>query len=319
MFDFGWRNKGTLTTLREKTPPSTPLSSSVTPPGTSPPPSASLDDAAAITASSTSRKPRCRDPYVIIAQSSTLLAIIFQLIVFLGNIRNTNALTDIYFLKIDVSQVIPRSYPNAVLVNSIAQTLGLRGFYQVGLWNYCEGYQGEGVTYCGSPKALYSFDPVTILLSQLLEGATIAIPADISDALDMARKASHWMFASFFVGISFLLVSFLIGWLGHLTRRTAFTVTLISVIAGLFTTIGAGLSTILYSQFQGVFESSPEFNIRANMGQQMYAFVWLAAGFAILAAVVNVWACWRGWICRRLAWCRGKCVSVLGKARSMRR
>lgn len=39
----------------------------------------------------------------------------------------------------------------------------------------------------------------------------VAIPADISDALDMARKASHWMFASFFVGISFLLVSFLIG------------------------------------------------------------------------------------------------------------
>lgn len=59
-----------------------------------------------------------------------------------------------------------------MLVNSIAQTLGLRGFYQVGLWNYCEGYPGEGVTSCGSPKALYSFDPVAILLSQLLQGAT---------------------------------------------------------------------------------------------------------------------------------------------------
>jgi len=174
------------------------------------------------------QKPRRRDPSVITAQSSTLLAIIFQTVVFLGNIRNINALTNIYFLKIDVSQVIPRSYPNAMLVNSIAQTLGLRGFYQVGLWNYCEGYQHEGVTYCGSPKALYSFDPVKILLSQLLKGATslpspsfciralltggiVAIPANISDALNIVQKASHWMFASFFVGISFLLVSFLIG------------------------------------------------------------------------------------------------------------
>lgn len=259
------------------------------------------------------QKPRYRDPSVISAQYSTLLAIIFQTVVFLGSIRNTDALTNIYFLKIDVSQVIPRSYPNAMLVNSIAQTLGLRGFYQVGLWNYCEGYQREGVTYCGSPKALYSFNPVKILLSQLLKGATIAIPADILDALSIARKASHWMFVSSFVGMSFLLVSFLIGWIGHPTRRTALMVTILSAIAALFTTIGAALSTILYSKFQGVFESSPEFNIHANMGKQMYTFVWLAAGFAILAAAINILTCWRGWICRRLAWWRGKCGRVLGR------
>lgn len=68
--------------------------------------------------------------------------------------------------------MIPRAFPNSTLVNSIAQTLGLRGFYQVGLWNYCEGYPSEGVTSCGPPRALYSLDPVAVLLSQLLEGAT---------------------------------------------------------------------------------------------------------------------------------------------------
>lgn len=29
------------------------------------------------------------------------------------------------------------------LSNSIARTLGLHDFYQVGLWNYCEGYDDE--------------------------------------------------------------------------------------------------------------------------------------------------------------------------------
>jgi hypothetical protein len=59
-----------------------------------------------------------------------------------------------------------------VLVNSIAQTLGLRDFYQVGLWNYCEGYKNIGVTHCSKPKTLYSFNPVEILLSELLAGAS---------------------------------------------------------------------------------------------------------------------------------------------------
>lgn len=107
-----------------------------------------------------------------IAEFCTLVSIVFSILVLIGNIRDVRILDDMYFLRIDVSNVIPRSIPNAVLVNSIAQSLGLRDFYQVGLWNYCEGYNGQGVTYCSPPKAMYSFNPVEILLSQLLDGAT---------------------------------------------------------------------------------------------------------------------------------------------------
>jgi hypothetical protein len=107
-----------------------------------------------------------------IAEFCTFVSIVFSILVLIGNIRDVRILDDMYFLRIDVSNVIPRSIPNAVLVNSIAQSLGLRDFYQVGLWNYCEGYNGQGVTYCSPPKAMYSFNPVEILLSQLLDGAT---------------------------------------------------------------------------------------------------------------------------------------------------
>lgn len=107
-----------------------------------------------------------------IAEFCTFVSIVFSILVLIGNIRDVRILNDMYFLRIDVSNVIPRSIPNAVLVNSIAQSLGLRDFYQVGLWNYCEGYNGQGVTYCSPPKAMYSFNPVEILLSQLLDGAT---------------------------------------------------------------------------------------------------------------------------------------------------
>ncbi len=64
--------------------------------------------------------------------------------------------------------------PNAVLINSIARTLGLHDFYQVGLWNYCEGYEGsgQGITGCSAAVLGYWFNPVEILLEELLAGAT---------------------------------------------------------------------------------------------------------------------------------------------------
>lgn len=52
-------------------------------------------------------------------------------------------LGDIYFFKLNMANIIPQSVPNLTLVNSIARTLGLHDFYQVGLWNFCEGYDDE--------------------------------------------------------------------------------------------------------------------------------------------------------------------------------
>lgn len=72
------------------------------------------------------------------------IAIIFLILVIIGNTSIKPVLTDIYFFKLDVSDIIPlSSSTNAVLLNSIARSLGLHDFYQVGLWNFCEGYNDE--------------------------------------------------------------------------------------------------------------------------------------------------------------------------------
>jgi hypothetical protein len=158
--DFGWQSNGNTTPEKEK-----------------PSPSGLANHAPS--SGERRRLPRTHNPVVLIAQGCNLASIVFLILVLLGSTHNTHALTEIYFLKIDLSQVIPRGSPNAVLVNSIAQTLGLHGFYQVGAWNYCEGYQSEGVTFCGTPRALYSFDPIEILVSQLFQGATSQFPYPI--------------------------------------------------------------------------------------------------------------------------------------------
>ena len=82
-----------------------------------------------------------------------------------------------------------------------------------------------------------------------------------------------------------------VGFVGHVSRRNAWVMGIISFLAALFT-CGAGvISTVLYTTFRSVFESAPEFNIVATLGAKMYAFVWLAAGFSVLAFGLNVVGC----------------------------
>lgn len=61
----------------------------------------------------------------------------------IGNTSNKPGLTNIYFYRLELADIIPLSAPNAELINSIARSIGLHDFYQVGLWNFCEGYNDE--------------------------------------------------------------------------------------------------------------------------------------------------------------------------------
>jgi hypothetical protein len=101
-----------------------------------------------------------------------LIAWIFLVLVVIGNVANKPVLRSTYFLYLDLSNIIPLSVPNAVLINSIARSIGLHDFYQVGLWGFCEGYNDEGITACSKPKTLYAFNPVDIILNELLAGAS---------------------------------------------------------------------------------------------------------------------------------------------------
>lgn len=105
-----------------------------------------------------------------------LVAWIFLLLVVIGNLSDAPVLRNTYFLNINLANIVPVSVPNASLINSIARTIGLHDFYQVGMWNFCEGYMNTGITHCSEPESLYYFNPVHIILSELLAGATSTYP-----------------------------------------------------------------------------------------------------------------------------------------------
>jgi hypothetical protein len=118
------------------------------------------------------RATRTRKIFALITSILLAISVIFLIIVEVGNTGKGKVRSSIYFLRLDLSNIIPASVPDAVFTNSFAQTVGLHDFYTVGLWNFCEGYNGEGVTDCSKPKTLYWFNPVEIIVNELIAGAT---------------------------------------------------------------------------------------------------------------------------------------------------
>lgn len=123
------------------------------------------------------RATRTRKTWALLTSFFLFVTVVFLILVEIGGVKNRSVIRDWYFIRIDVSNIIPASVPNFALINTIAQTLGLHDFYQVGLWGFCEGYVNEGVTYCSPPKTLYWFDPVAILSSELIAGASSKMPS----------------------------------------------------------------------------------------------------------------------------------------------
>ena len=130
------------------------------------------NDASHATPAQIKRATRTRWIWALLAAFLLLISVIFLILVEVGNIGDRAVSRNTYFITIDLSHIVPVSVPNSLLINSIAQTLGLNDYYNVGLWNYCAGNIGEGLVYCSKPTTLWWFNPVDIIQSQLLAGAS---------------------------------------------------------------------------------------------------------------------------------------------------
>jgi len=181
--------------------------------------------------------------------------------------------------------------PNSVLINSIAQTLGLHDFYQVGLWSFCEGYNGQGVTHCSKPRTLYWFNPVQILRNELLAGAAIALPANINDILNLIKIASQVMFGLFLTGACLSTVLIFLTPLSVYSRWAAFPIAIFTFLTALFTTAASIIATVMFVIFRNVIGSVAEINIGASIGNKMFAFMWVASAFSILAWLIQTGLC----------------------------
>ncbi|KAL9001164.1 MAG: hypothetical protein Q9169_000348 [Polycauliona sp. 2 TL-2023] len=235
---------------------------------------------------------RIRRIFALLSSLLFLVTLTFLVLVEVGGVNSDHpVLPSIYFIKLDLTNIIPHSVPNFRLVNSIARTLGLHDFYQVGLWNFCEGY-GDQVTDCSKPQRMYWFNPVEILLSELLAGATIALPTDITDALALVRTASHWMFAFFLTGTCLALPTALLAPCSIFTRWASLPLTILTFLTAFTTTVASVIATAMFLIFRSAIQGAAEsVNIQAQIGVKMFVFMWFASGAAILGWLIHFAQC----------------------------
>lgn len=252
------------------------------------------------------RVTRPRRIFSYIASASYLIALVFLVLVstscvsqpfcwkprlnlhqvMMGSVANKPVLRDIYFFRLDVSNIIADSVPNAQLINSIAQSIGLHDFYQVGLWGFCEGY-GQVVTSCSSPRALYWFDPVKVLTAELLAGASIPLPAGVSKGLEAWRVASHVMFGFFLSGAALCAVLACVSPVVQRSRWWAVPVTAVAFLAAFMVLTASVMGSVISLVFNEAMTTQSDLNIRANVGSAMFVFMWLATAFTIWAFSVH--------------------------------
>ncbi|KAL2687242.1 hypothetical protein Neosp_004795 [[Neocosmospora] mangrovei] len=223
----------------------------------------------------------------VAASTFYFLSIPFLILVIIGNTHINSTLNDIYFFQLDVSQVIPISVENSNLLNSVARSLGLHDFYQVGLWNFCEGYLDEGVTFCSEPKQFYWFNPVEIMISELLAGAQIALPSEAVTVLNLLKMGSKIMYAFFMGGISVNFVLIFASLLVIRTRWFSLLLTLLAAIASIFVSVAAIIATVISIAAKVALTAQDQLNIRANIGVKMFAFMWIAAIFTDVAFLLH--------------------------------
>ncbi|KUJ12054.1 uncharacterized protein LY89DRAFT_673843 [Mollisia scopiformis] len=217
------------------------------------------------------------------------ISVIFLILTLIGNINNKPVIRSTFFYKLNLADIIPASSPSDIIfTNSLARSLGLHDFYQVGLWNFCEGYNNEGITHCSKPTTLYWFNPVETLLNELLSGATIALPAEINNILKLIKIASHVMFGFFLTGICMNFVSIFLAPITLYSRWWSLPFAIWTFIAALLTTAASVIGTVMSVIFRNVATSQSGLNIGAEIGTDMFAFMWVASAFSIFGWLIHL-------------------------------
>ncbi|KAL7623272.1 hypothetical protein AAE478_006953 [Parahypoxylon ruwenzoriense] len=234
------------------------------------------------------RATRLRRNAIIVSCFCYLVAAVLLILVEIGNTNGSTVPADIYFFKLDLSDILPQSAPTSLtLQNSIARTLGLHDFYQVGLWNFCEGYKTDGITYCSTPTTLYWFNPVEILLSELFSGASIALPSQVNDILNILRIASNIMFGFFLTGLvlDFILIFF--APIVLYSRWWSLPFCFFAFLATVLVLIASSLGTAMSLIFKYALTSQTELNVSADVGIKMLVFMWIATALTMLAFIIH--------------------------------
>lgn len=99
------------------------------------------------------------------------------------------------------------------------------------------------------------------------------------------------MFGLYLAGAVVTFIMIFIVPLSIYSRWAALPISILTFLAALLTTVATIIATVLFIIMQNALTSASQLNIGASIGDEMFAFMWIAAGSAILAWLIQMGLC----------------------------
>ncbi|MCJ1286711.1 hypothetical protein MMC26_006057 [Xylographa opegraphella] len=190
------------------------------------------------------------------------------------------------------------------LINDVAKSLNIHDFYSAHLLDYCEGYYtpspisnatsqpSKNVTSCSNHTAFFTFNPTTILQTELKPGMNLTElkwPSAIQDVIVAVETASKVMFVLYCIGVGFAglaLIGALIGFLAGGRLSAALNV-MLDLMAFLSLGIASAIATVTSVKVvNAINHYGSDIGVAAYQGFTFLGMTW-AATILMLVAVVG--------------------------------
>ncbi|OLL22360.1 SUR7 family protein pun1 [Neolecta irregularis DAH-3] len=227
-----------------------------------------------------------RTVFTLLPLVMSVLATICLVFVMVGDTKPSNPSHNIYFLRVNTTNIVATKAPASVSVSTIARSIGLHDFYTVGLWGYCQGDLISNTITCSDPHAFYNFNPIDIFQQQVLKGYTITVPSSVQQDIENVRVASRWMFACYFVAVVATGTTALIGMAALVSRIASLFAVLTALLATCFTVVASAIAQVMFIIIRNAFNNQIQLlNVPSTLGHSIFALTWVAAAANLLAFI----------------------------------
>lgn len=162
-------------------------------------------------------------------------------------------------------------------------------FYQVGLWNYCQGSIVNNVytvDNCTKTTGLFAFDFATIVKSASSADLTGIVDEFSANVVKSYKALSYAMTILFCLAAVFAVMEFVTGFFAFHSRGGSFCALIIAGLSLVCSLASIAIATAIYKLWvKAFFEASTSLEISASLGKTTYALGWAAAVAALLSAI----------------------------------
>lgn len=116
----------------------------------------------------------------------------------------------------------------------------------------------------------------------------VPFPTEVQSILHLLQTASNWMFGLFLAGacISFLMI--FITPLAIFSKLASIPVAILTFLAALCVVVACVLATVIFVIMRNAVRAQTEIHIGAEIGVEMFVFMWIAGGAALLAFLIQL-------------------------------